>query len=213
MTAHQPTRNIIAVACEPLLRDVILRDGSPLRLRTPTPADYADLKSFYDGLSQDSLYMRFNGYARTELPARLDAEADGHARVVLIGWRADRLVATGSYDRLPDPRVAEVAFAVADELQGRGVATRILEQLEEIGAQRGIERFDAEVADSNRAMLRVFDRAGFRVRSKATFGDLLVSAEIRRTALIPERTETRERVGVIASRGRGFGRAGLPVAV
>jgi len=36
---------------------VILRDGTPLRLRAPTPADYDYIKAFYDGLSEDSLFQ------------------------------------------------------------------------------------------------------------------------------------------------------------
>ena len=36
---------------EPLVRDVLLRDGWTLRLQTPTPVDYDEIKAFYDGLS------------------------------------------------------------------------------------------------------------------------------------------------------------------
>jgi len=183
----------------PLVRDVILRDGTPLRLRAPTPEDYDGIKAFYDRLSEDSLHTRFHGYVRTEGPARSDAEADGDARVVLLGWRADRVVASGSYDRLREPAVAEVAFTVAEDFQGRGVATRILEQLAEIGAERGIARFDAEVMDSNQAMLAVFGRAGFGVRSKLDFDELLVSLDIQPTEAVQERIEERDHVGVVAS--------------
>jgi len=178
---------------------VILRDGSPLRLRAPRPEDYDDIKVFYDGLSEDSLYTRFHGSVRTEGPARSDAEADGDARVVLIGWRADRVVASGSYDRLREPAVAEVAFTVAEDFQGRGVATRILEQLAEIGAERGIARFDAEVMDSNQAMLAVFNRAGFGVRSRLDFEELLVSLDIQPTEAVQEKIEERDHRGVVAS--------------
>jgi RimJ/RimL family protein N-acetyltransferase len=187
------------VAGIPLLRDVILRDGTPLRLRTPTLEDYDAIKSFYDGLSEDSLYQRFHGWVRTEGPARSDAEADGDARVVLIGWRADRVVASGGYDRLREPAVAEVAFTVADNFQGHGVATRILEQLAEIGAARGIERFDAEVAEANASILRVFRRAGFGVRSKLDYDELLVSLDIHPTEGVRERIEERDHVGIVAS--------------
>jgi len=183
----------------PLVRDVILRDGTPLRLRAPTPEDYDGIKAFYDRLSEDSLHTRFHGYVRTEGPARSDAEADGDARVVLLGWRADRVVASGSYDRLREPAVAEVAFTVAEDFQGRGVATRILEQLAEIGAERGIARFDAEVMDSNQAMLAVFGRAGFGIRSKLDFDELLVSLDIQPTEAVQERIEERDHVGVVAS--------------
>jgi RimJ/RimL family protein N-acetyltransferase/predicted CoA-binding protein len=176
-----------------------LRDGTPLRLRTPTAEDYDAIKSFYEGLSEDSLYTRFHGWVRSEGPARSDAEADGDARVVLIGWRGDRVVASGGYDRLREPAVAEVAFTVADDFQGRGVATRILEQLAEIGATRGIVRFDAEVAETNSAMLRVFDRAGFGVRSRLDFEELLVSLDIHPTEAVRELVEERDHVGVVAS--------------
>jgi len=179
-------------------RDLVLRDGSTLRLHTPTPDDYEDLKSFYDELSQESLYNRFHGFVRTDFPAGLDAEADGEDRVALAAWQADRVVACGSYDRLPEPGVAEIAFTVADELQGRGIATQLLEQLTEIAAERGIDRFVAEVGASNTAMRRVFERAGFSVRG-AGLGDLLVSLDIAPTELALERVKKDERRGLTAS--------------
>lgn len=189
----------MTVGGRPLVRDVILRDGTPLRLRAPTPADYGNIKAFYDRLSEDSLYTRFHGSVRTERPARTDAEADGDTRVVLIGWRANRVVASGSYDRLREPAVAEVAFTVAEDFQGRGVATRMLEQLAQIGAERGIARFDAEVMDSNQAMLAVFRRAGFGVRSRLDFDELLVSLDIQPTEAVQEKIEERDHLGVVAS--------------
>jgi len=46
----------------PLVRDVILRDGSTLRLRSPVPADFVDIKGLYDGLSPENRYRRFHGF-------------------------------------------------------------------------------------------------------------------------------------------------------
>ena len=46
---------------QPLVRDVLLRDGSTLRLQAPAPADFGDIQAFYDGLSPESRYMRFHG--------------------------------------------------------------------------------------------------------------------------------------------------------
>jgi len=45
----------------PLVEDVVLRDGSTLRLRAPTSADEATLIDFYRELSSDSRYLRFHG--------------------------------------------------------------------------------------------------------------------------------------------------------
>ena len=54
------------VTTELLVRDVILGDGSSLRLVAPGPEDYQDVKAFYDRLSPESRYMRFHGNVRTE---------------------------------------------------------------------------------------------------------------------------------------------------
>ena len=182
-----------------LVRDVLLRDGSTLRLRAPTPDDCEAIKAFYDALSPESRYMRFHGYGRTDAAAREYAEADGVDRVALIGRHGERVVAAAGYDRLREPGVAEVAFAVADELHGRGTATRMLEQLAEIGGERGIDRFEAEVMSDNRAMLHVFRSAGFGIQRKSAFGEVTVSLDIRPTEAVRERIEARDHAGAVAS--------------
>jgi acetate---CoA ligase (ADP-forming) len=187
------------MASGPLIRDVILRDGSTLRLRTPSPADFDDIKAFYDALSQQSRYLRFHGYGRTDTAARDYAEADGVDRVALIGHHSDRVVAAAGYDRLREPAVAEVAFAVAEDFHGSGTATRMLEQLAEIAAERGIQRFDAEVMADNSAMLRVFKRAGFGLRRTGAFGELVVSLDIRPTEAVRERIEERDHRAAVTS--------------
>ena len=58
---------------------------------------------------------------------------------------------------------AEVAFAVADALQGHGIGTRLLEHLAASRAAQGIETFDAYVLGDNRRMLDVFRDSGFAV--------------------------------------------------
>ena len=83
-----------------LVRDVLLRDGSALRLRAPEPADFEAIRDFYDRLSPESRYMRFHGFGRTDGPARASAEADGEDRVALIGAQGGRIVAAAGYDRL-----------------------------------------------------------------------------------------------------------------
>src|SRR5437867_238435 len=114
--------------------DVILRDGTTLRLRPPSAADGDALVTFFARLSERSLYLRFHGARRigSEL-AEPFLDPDWDDRGALIGTQAradgERVVALASYSRLRDPAVAEVAFAVADDLQGRGVGTRLLERL------------------------------------------------------------------------------------
>ena len=183
----------------PLVRDVLLRDGSTLRLQAPTPTDYEDIKVFYDGLSPESRYLRFHGFGRTDTAARADAEATGVDRLAMIGRHDGRVVAAAGYDGLREPGVAEVAFAVADDDQGRGIGMRMLEQLAEIAAERGIHRFDAEVMASNGPMLGVFEHAGFAVRRVGSSGEVTVSLDITPTEAVLERIGERDHFASIAS--------------
>jgi acyl-CoA synthetase (NDP forming)/GNAT superfamily N-acetyltransferase len=183
---------------KPLVRDVLLRDGSTLRLQAPTPVDYDQIKAFYDGLSPDSRYFRFHGFGRTDTVARADAEASGVDRLALIGRHDGRVVAVSLYDGLREPGVAEVAIAVADHDQRRGIGMRMLEQLAAIAAGRGIHRFDAEVMSSNRPALDLLTDVGFAVRRKG-FGELTVSLDITPTETVLARIDERDHVASVAS--------------
>lgn len=188
-----------AAAPRRLVRDVLLRDGSTLRLQAATPADFEDIRAFYDGLSAESRYLRFHGYARADLAARMDVEASGVDRLALIARHDGRVVAAARYEGLREPGVAEVAFAVADALQRHGIGTRMLEQLAAVAAERGIHRFDAEVVAGNALMLGVFEHAGFAVRRQAYSGEVTVSLDIAPTRSTQERIDERDHFAAIAS--------------
>ncbi|MEA2267760.1 MAG: hypothetical protein QOC64_370, partial [Solirubrobacteraceae bacterium] len=127
------------------------------------------------------------------------AHADGDARVSLLAHFGDRVVAVAGYDRLNEPGAAEVAFAVADDQQRRGLATRMLEQLADVAAERGLSRFDAEVLADNRGMLRTFASAGFDVRRESAFGEVHLEFDIRPTERFAERVAERDHRGTVAS--------------
>jgi acetate---CoA ligase (ADP-forming) len=183
--------------------DVVLRDGSTLRLRPPTAADEGRLVAFFEGLSSDSRYLRFHGAAMIDHTTVAGALAtDWESRGSLLGELADpsggvRPVALATYVRLHDPRRAEVAFAVADQLHGRGIGTRLLERLAAHAAAVGIEEFVAEVLPQNAAMLRVFDDAGFESTRRLQGGVVEVSLHIETpSATVVDR---RDHVAVAAS--------------
>jgi len=184
--------------------DVILRDGSTLRLRAPAQHDAGALTDFFSALSKHSFYQRFHGFRRVddELVAHF-LEPDWRERGVLAGLLVEdgveRVVAVAEYMRLRDPSAAEVAFAVADELQGRGVGTRLLEQLAERAAAQGIERFVADVLPDNRAMLGVFQEAGFEVTRELHPGELEVQFPIAPTDQYRSRVDERDHLSVTAS--------------
>jgi acetyl coenzyme A synthetase (ADP forming)-like protein len=180
--------------------DVILRDGGTLRLCAPGPDDADALVEFFAGLSEQSLYFRFHGARRVDRRlAEPFLDPDWVEQGVLVGTLGDRIVALASYSRLRDPASAEIAFAVADEEQGRGIGTRLLEQLAVRAADGGIRTFVALVMPANRAMLRVFSEAGFEIGREPAEGVVEVTLSIAPTESFRERVEERDHVAVTAS--------------
>ena len=134
----------LAQPAEPAV-DVILRDGTTLRLRPPTEADVRGVMAFFADLSVRSRFLRFHGFTVAgDRFVRSFVEPDWAERGSLIGVMGDaadeRVVGVGNYVRLRDPQSAEAAFAVADEFQGKGIGTRLLEQLAQRAAATASRR-------------------------------------------------------------------------
>jgi acetyl coenzyme A synthetase (ADP forming)-like protein len=190
----------------PLVEDVVLRDGSTLRLRPPTADDEGALISFFEGLSPESRYLRFHGATMIgHQTVSVSLETNWLSSGSLLGELAGedgklRPVALATYVRLRDPRRAEVAFAVADELHGRGIGTRLLERLAAHASAAGIEEFVAEVLPGNAAMLRVFDDAGFETARAVQGGVVEVVLHLDATRpTVLERRDERDHIAVAAS--------------
>ena len=180
--------------------DVLLRDGTTLRLRAPTPADAHSLVEFMNGLSQQSLYYRFHGFptVNEKLVAGF-LDPDWQERGHLIGELGGRIIALASYVRLRDPNSAECAFVVADDFQRRGIGTRLLEQLANRAASVGIERFVAEVLPENSQMLSVFQAVGFESTRRLESGTVEVEFRIAPTQTYLERVDERDHLSAVAS--------------
>src|SRR4051794_38416250 len=184
--------------------DVILRDGTTLRLRAPVSDDADALVAFLAGLSARSLYQRFHGTVRVDDALVVPClDPDWVERGSLIGTIAEaggeRVVALANFVRLRDPAAAEAAFVVSDDFQGRGLGTRLLEQLAARAAAVGVESFVATVLAENRAMLGVFTGAGFEVVRELEQGEVEVRFPIAATDTFRARVEARDHVAVAAS--------------
>jgi len=63
-----------------------------------------------------------------------------------------------------DPHAAEIAIEVIDEWHRRGLATQLLTRLTERARQEGIDHFEADVDDTNTAVLGLMRSLGLRLR-------------------------------------------------
>jgi len=181
--------------------DVVLRDGSTLHLRPVELGDEASLRELHDRLSDESLYFRFFSVPKTtpvEVTRLVHADRDNE--FALIGESAGRVSAVASYSRDPRaPERAEVAFAIADALHGRGVGTRMLETLADIARDHRIRTFDAYVLHDNHRMMHVFLDSGFEISRRLEGGVFHVVLSLEPTVTYEAKAAQRSRSAASAS--------------
>lgn len=156
--------------------DVLLRDGTTMRIRPILPTDADALQAFHVAQSEESTYFRFFAPLRrlSDRDLRRLVKVDHDDRVALIVLDGPAIVAVARYDRVSPDR-AEVAFNVADALQGQGLGSMLLEHLAAAARERGVSTFQADVLPGNAKMIHVFSDAGYDVVQR--YEDGVISLE------------------------------------
>ncbi len=187
-----------------LSADILLADGSTVHVR-PIKVDDADrVVAMHSRFSDRTRYLRyFSPYPR--IPPRDLARfitVDHWDREALVACLGPDIIAVGRYDRLgPGATDAEVAFVVADDHQGRGIGSALLEHLAAAAVDVDITRFVAEVLPQNGPMLRVFADAGYQVSRAYADGVVHLTfpiAPTSRSIEVSRRRETRTEAASIA---------------
>lgn len=146
--------------------DVVLRDGGGARIRPIRPDDGDLVRAFFERLGPESRYYRFFQVKHTLEDSEIEhfTKVDYDNRMALVALHEGEIIAIGRYDReRAHADRAEVAFAVVDDQQGRGLGTRLLELLTAHARSHGIKGFRAFVLGENRQMMRVFRNSGYEL--------------------------------------------------
>ncbi len=94
---------------------------------------------------------------------------------------------------------AEVAFAVDENFQGKGLGSLLLERLAVLAARHGIVRFWAITQADNRPMIDVFRDSGFQIREKPDGGFIEVELSVTPGEALVNQSDMRDRIATAAS--------------
>jgi len=165
-------RYIFADQLSPTSQDLLFLDdykyalklatGKNIEIRPLLPSDEFESRNFYYSLQETSIYYRFFNKRKVfsrEMLQRQWADVDYRKNMTLIGLmqigKRKQIVAIGSYAEAEDD-VAEVAFLVKEELHGMGIASKLIQILEDIARKNGYKSFIATVLAENKKMIKVF---------------------------------------------------------
>jgi RimJ/RimL family protein N-acetyltransferase len=148
---------------------VELRDGSMVRIRAVHRDDAPLLDEGFSHLSAESRRLRFLVDKPRLTPAELRyfTHIDHHDHEAIGARDAETGRGLGIARFIRDrenPEVAEVAIAVVDDWQQRGLATELLSRLFVRAREEGIRRFTALVAEDNQGDTALMRGLGAEIR-------------------------------------------------
>ena len=149
--------------------ELLLSDGTRLRLRPLTREDRDGLLSLFHRLSEESRWRRFMSPKPTLAPRELDYMTDidhvAHEAFAAVDERDGSLVGVARYVRHTGTETtAELAVEVADELQRRGIGTALCMRVIERAQENGFTVLTATALWSNQPARRLLRSLGFLAR-------------------------------------------------
>jgi len=134
---------------------IVRTKGGEVTVRPLRSGDTEPVRHVFDRLGPESRRLRFGGWKKclSAQELALLATVDGH-RHVIVGWADGEPIGVARLARdADDPATAEVAFAVVDDWQGKGVGTALLKELAADARAAGIRHLRASILAENKASL------------------------------------------------------------
>lgn len=178
------------------------KDGTVFSVRPIVPSDREELRQAYRAASARTRYLRFLGsfgeLNEETLTYLTDVDQENHvalvATVVSPDLKTERGIGVARFIRLAsDPKVAEAAISVADDMQRRGIGSVLAQEIERAARHRGVRTIRADVLEGNAAMRSILEDAGAkRVDSGDNQGTLSYDIELE-----PEAAPTKSLVEIL----------------
>ena len=166
-------------------RVVELRDRTKVHIRPILAEDEPLLHEAVAAMSERTVYFRFFSPIKrmSDALARRLAVVDYNDRFALVATThrpssVERIVGVARYDRARDTDMAEVAVAVIDEFQRRGLGSVLLTELARVARRHGIKMFQLIVLPENSEMLGLLRKMGWIHQAKLVGGVYEISFEI-----------------------------------
>ena len=149
----------------------VLSNGQRVEIRGLRPTDREGMLTAVRRTSTQSLYRRFftvrRHFSEAETAFFLNLDFVSQVALVAIAQEDGKpVIAGGGRYIVIKPGQAEVAFAVVDQFQGRGIGSTLLRHLSSLAREAGLQEFVAEVLPENAAMLKVFEKSGLEVTTR-----------------------------------------------
>jgi len=156
-----------------------MRGGGDYTIRPIHPDDAEMLRRLVRELSPESRYFRFVS-SIAELPTPMLARftlidydremalvavlKERHANAEGDITETERIIGVSRYVTNPDQSSCEFALVVADDFNGRGLGSRLMESIMDVAREKGLSEIEGLVLANNSGMLRLMRSLGYQVK-------------------------------------------------
>ncbi len=146
-------------------------DGEMITIRPAKPVDERRIQEHFYSLSKEDIFSRFfhekTAFGRSEVESKSQTDyVKDLALVAIVGeFGFSRVVALGESMLLSHNNIAEVAFSVNREYQGKGLGRRILRKLADSARENGVAGLMAYTSPNNRGMIGLFKTLPYKVKT------------------------------------------------
>lgn len=163
-----------------------LRDGRSITIRALRPDDHTQMLAAVSRTSPQSLYRRFfgpkKGFSESEKAFFLNVDFTDHvALVATIEQNGRTEIVGGARYVIAEPGIAEVAFTVIDEFQGKGIGSALMRHLALLARRASLKQLIADVLPENTAMINVLKKSGLPTTISRAKGVIHVRLDLATT--------------------------------
>jgi len=154
-------------------------DGIEVRFRAAKPVDDRRIQEHFYNMTPEDIQSRFfhekTCFFRDDMEGMFQIDYIKDMTVVAVTgeFGFGKIIGMGVYLLEPSRNLAEIAFSVSKEWQGKGIASVLLEKLVDAARENGIAGMVAYTSMTNRGMISLFKKLPYRITTEVE-EDLLV---------------------------------------
>lgn len=170
------------------LEETLDIDGEKILVRPAKPVDERRIQEHYYSLPKEDVLTRFfcqkTIFGRTEMETRSNVDyINDLTLVAVVGeFGFGKVVAVAECMKLEGQNIAEVAFSVSEDYQGKRLGSYFIKKLAAVARESGIGGLTAYTFPSNKAMIALFKTLPYKVKTVYEDGDLVLSCKFSELA-------------------------------